>query len=45
VKIAVIETLPALPAQPVEPLKPFLDDSDEGIRETARWALRQLGYP
>ncbi len=44
-KITMIETLGQLgDKRAVEPLKPYLDDPDEGIRETARWALRQLGY-
>lgn len=40
----ILETLGQLFDQrAVEPLRPYAEHEDEGIRETARWALRNLG--
>lgn len=44
IKVPVIEILGQLYDQrAVDPLKPLAEDADEGVRETAKWALRQLG--
>jgi len=42
--IRIIEILAALQASSAaEPLKSLTDHTDEGVKATAQWALKQLG--